>query len=170
MNYTLAQAYLEQAKADFESYTLLKVSNQPSSQWLHLLQMTMEKTGKAYLAASGSNLEQLRKSHLAFGRFIRILNRNRLIQQEWKISSRQLKQHINQILSAADKIERLTPALSVGPNVEYPWSLPNGQICVPCTYDFEDVLTELESAKGRNLLKILEKAINNKRWQMAFRI
>lgn len=70
MNYSLAQAYIQQADADFVCCKLLKVSNQPASQWLHFLQMTLEKTGKAYLAAYGSDLDQLRKSHLAFGRFI----------------------------------------------------------------------------------------------------
>ncbi len=89
MNYTLAQAYLEQANADFESYTLLK-------------------------------------------------------------------------------LERLTPALSTGPNVEYPWELPDGQFLVPCTHDFKNILVDLESSKGRNVLKLLEQALKNRRWQIAF--
>jgi len=170
MNYSLAQAYLEQAKADFESYKLLKISDQPISQWLHFLQMSSEKAGKAYLAAYGSSSEQLRKSHLAFGRFIRILPRNKLLQRDWKISSEQLKQYLNQIHPIADRIERLAPALSNGPNAEYPWMLPDGEIRVPCTHDFKDIVSELESVRGRNLLKILERAISNSQWHKAFRI
>ncbi len=170
MTYSLAQAYIEQAKADFESYKLLKIRGQPASQWLHFLQMATEKTGKAYLAAYGSDLEQLRKSHLAFGRFLRILGRHRFVRQELKISTDQLKQHINQILLLADKIERLTPALSNGPNAEYPWEISGGRLMVPCIYDFKDVLTDLESARGRNMLKLLERVINDKRWQAAFGI
>ena len=81
MNDSLAQAYIRQAKADFVCYKLLKAGIQPASQWLHFLQMTLEKTGKAYLAAYGNNLEQLRRSHLAFGRFVRLLPRNRKIRQ-----------------------------------------------------------------------------------------
>ena len=82
MGNPLARAYLDQAKADFESYQLLKLSHHPPSQWLHFLQMAMEKTGKAYLAAYGRDWSQLRQSHLAFGRFIRILPRHRFIRQE----------------------------------------------------------------------------------------
>ena len=117
---SLAQAYLEQAKADFRSYMTLKFNNQPTSQWLHCLQMSMEKTGKAYLAAHGSDFEQLRKSHLAFGRFVRILERNRNIQKSWKISKSQLHQHLKQLLPLIDSIERLAPALSTGPNATDP--------------------------------------------------
>ncbi len=73
MTYSPARAYIEQAKADFESYKLLKIRGQPASQWLHFLQMATEKAGKAYLAAYGSDLEQLRRSHLAFVRFLRML-------------------------------------------------------------------------------------------------
>ena len=38
----------------------------------------------------GRDWSQLRQSHLAFGRFIRILPRHRFIRQEWKISIAQL--------------------------------------------------------------------------------
>ncbi len=170
MTCSLAQAYLEQAKADFESYKLLKNNGQPASQWLHFLQMAIEKAGKAYLAAYGSDLEQLRKSHLAFGRFLRIFGRHRFVRQEWNISLDQLKLHINQILPLADKIERLTPALSNGPNVEYPWEISGGRLIVPCIHDFKDILTDLESTRGRNMLKILERVITDNRWQAAFGI
>ncbi|QTA92982.1 hypothetical protein [Desulfonema magnum] len=159
MSGSLAQAYVRQAKADFICYKLLKAGGQPASQWLHFLQMTLEKTGKAYLAAYGSDLEHLRRSHLAFGRFIRLLPRNRAIRKERKISPRQLKYHIDRILPLADKVERLAPALSEGPNAEYPWKNPAGQLMTPCIYDFRDILADLESVRGRNLLKIVERAI-----------
>lgn len=133
MRYSLAQAYLEQAQADFGSYKLLKISNQPVSQCLHFLQMASEKAEKAYLAVYGSNSEQLRKSHLAFGRFIRIISGNK-------------------------------------PNAEYPWMLPDGDIRVPCNYDFKEIVSGLESVRGRNLLKILERAISDSQWHKAFRI
>lgn len=70
----------------------------------------------------------------------------------------------------ADKIEHLAPALSDGPNAEYPWQLPGGQLMMPCRYDFKDILGDLESVRGRNLLKILEKAISNNYWHHAFGI
>lgn len=170
MNDSLAQAYLRQAKADFVCYKLLKVGSQPASQWLHFLQMASEKTGKAYLAAYGNSLEQLRRSHLAFGRFVRLLPRNRKIRKERKISPRQMKYHVDRILPLADKIERLAPALSDGPNAEYPWKIPGGQLMTPCIYDFKDILADLESVRGRNFLKILDKAISSSYWHNAFGI
>lgn len=170
MSSPLAQSYIKQAKADFICYRLLKTGTQPASQWLHFLQMTLEKTGKAYLAAYGSDLEHLRRSHLAFGRFIRLLPRNRDIRKERRLSSRQLKYHVDRILPLADKIEHLAPALSDGPNAEYPWKNPAGQLMTPCIYDFRDILADLESVRGRNLLKILERAILNNYWHNAFGI
>jgi hypothetical protein len=170
MQYSLARAYLEQAQADFESYTMLKVGKQSTSQWLHCLQMSMEKTGKAYWAAYGSDLEELRKSHLAFGKFIRTLDRNRIVMKFWGFSKHQLRQHLKQLLPVIDSIEHLAPALSHGPNAEYPWRVSDGRILVPCTYPFRNIRSDLESAKGRSILKILEQAIRNPYWHKAFGI
>jgi hypothetical protein len=170
MQYSLAHAYLKQAQADFESYTILKVGKQPASQWLHCLQMAVEKTGKAYWASYGSDLEELRKSHLAFGKFIRTIERNRRVMKLWGFSKHQLQQHLKQLLPVIDSVERLAPALSHGPNAEYPWRISNGRILVPCVYPFRNICSGLENAKGRSVLKILEQAIKNPYWHKAFGI
>jgi len=170
MTNNLAQAYLQQASSDYKSYVLLKKHKEPYSQWLHFLQMTMEKTGKAYMASYGSNIFQLRKSHLAFGRFLLILRRNRIIINELNLSILQLKQHIESLSPIVDKIERLAPALSNGINAEYPWILTNEQYAVPCRYSFDDILCDLERPLGRNMLKLLKRALYNERWHKAFNI
>lgn len=168
MTMTVGRAYLAQAQTDFTSDAWLKAAGQPCSQWLHFLQRALEKTGKAYLAASGSELPQLRQSHLAMGRFLRILARNTMIWQQWPLAPRQFQQHVGRLLPLVDAIERLTPALSTGPNVEYPWQLPDGRLVAPCQYGFHEVLTDLETVNGRNLLKIVERALHNPSWQTAF--
>lgn len=167
---SLARAYLKQAQSDFASYEILRFEGQSASQWLHCLQMFMEKTGKAYLATSGSSLAQLRKSHMAFGKFIRALERNTRILRYWGYSKHQLRQHLKRLLPVIDSIERLAPALSTGKNAEYPWELPDGNILIPCTYPFHAIRSDLESMKGRNLLKILERALNDPYWHKAFGI
>lgn len=73
-------------------------------------------------------------------------------------------------LAQSYSVERLAAVFSTGPNAEYPWEHPDGRILVPCTYPFKEIRTELESIKGRNLLKILEQAIKNHHWQKAFGI
>jgi len=170
MYYPLARAYLKQAQADFNSYETLLLDEQPASQWLHCLQMSMEKTGKAYLATCGSSLTQLRKSHLAFGKFIRTLERNTRILQYWGYSKHQLHQHLKQLLPVIDSVERLAPALAAGANAEYPWKLPDGKILIPCTYPFHTIRSDLESVKGRNVLKILERSLKDPYWHKAFGI
>ncbi len=107
---------------------------------------------------------------MAFGKFIRTLERNTRILHYWGYSKHQLHQHLKQLLPVIDSVERLAPALAAGANAEYPWELPDGQIFVPCTYPFTRIRSDLDSAKGRNLLKILERSLRNPYWLKAFGI
>ena len=173
MTLSLAQAYLEQAKADYSSYNIIRrAPQQPSSQWLHLLQMTLEKTAKAYLAAANNDFDQLRTSHRAFLRFIRQLPRNRIIRADLGMEAQALKSHIDSLEPLVDDIERLVPGRdNYGPNAEYPWQPPQGGFYTPCLYDFHSIVTTLNNtAIGRNLLRILERGLFEERWHAAFGI
>jgi hypothetical protein len=173
MSLSLAHAYLEQAKADYSSYNIVRrAPGQPSSQWLHLLQMSLEKTAKAYLAAANTDFDKLRTSHRAFLRFIRQLPRNREIRAHLDMDAQALKSHINSLAPLVHDIERLVPGRdNYGPNVEYPWQNPQDGFYSPCLYDFRNVVTVLNStAIGRNLLRILERGLFEERWHAAFGI
>jgi hypothetical protein len=163
MSLPLAQAYLEQARADYSSYTIIRQTpQQSSSQWLHLLQMTLEKTAKAYLAASGDDFDRLRESHRAFGRFIRILPRNRGVRANLNMDATQLQRHIQNLKPLVDDLERLVPGRdNQGPTAEYPWRNPHGGFHSPCLYDFDDIISGLDTVRGRNLLRILERGLED---------
>lgn len=67
---------------------------------------------------------------------------------------------IRAILPTCYSLERLAPALALdGPNPEYPWP-QKAPIHVPCAFDF-DVWKELNTSRGRQLLKVIEDAIRN---------
>ena len=172
MSLPLAQAYLEQAKADYSTYNIVRrIPEQPSSQWLHMLQMALEKTAKAYLAAANTDFDQLRTSHRAFLRFIRQLPKNRAIRAHLGMNAQVLKSHIDSLEPLIDDIERLVPGRdNYGPNAEYPWQTPQGDFHTPCLYDFQIIITTLNTTIGRNLLRILERGLFEERWHAAFGI
>lgn len=150
------QGYLDQARSDWEVYNILQVDSIPSCHALHYLQMTTEKLGKAMFLAGGTSLDEVRKTHRAFSRFIQLVARNRAIQKELGMTGLQLRMHTQHLLPLAYEIERLAPALADGgANVEYPWEGPLGTINVPAFYDFP-VNVALQSPSGRSLLKLIK--------------
>jgi hypothetical protein len=162
MTLPLAQAYLEQAKTDYTTYDIIRQHpSQPSSQWLHLLQMTLEKAAKAYLAAANPDFDQLRGSHLAFRRFVRMLPRNKTAQETLNMSPEALREHVKNLEPLIAAIEQLVPGRgNEGPTAEYPWRNPNGGFHTPCLYDFGDIVPIIhETTRGRNLLRILQLCI-----------
>lgn len=173
MSLSLALAYLEQARADYVSYQVIRrTPQQPASQWLHLLQMALEKTAKAYLAAANVDFDQLRESHRVFRRFIHMLPRNRQVRASLSMNAVEFKQHMKSLEPLVDDIERLIPGRdNQGPTVEYPWRNPQGGFHSPCLYDFGNLVTTLNNtARGRNLLRILERALSDATWHVAFGI
>lgn len=152
-----AEAYLEQARADWRMLQLIREYEAPDCHALHYLQMTCEKLGKAFLITGGTiSPHQAKSSHVAFKRFLQVASRNHVLRNLLKMTSSQFKAHVNQLLPIAETIERLTPALAHdGPNVEYPWESPNRQIHIPATHTFL-VAHELRRPPGVNLLKIID--------------
>lgn len=146
-------AFQEQARSAWQAYHLMDQSSLPSCHTLHYLQMATEKLAKAALLAGGMKLEDLRNSHLAFTKFLRVAFRNRNLRHEMGMSGAQLRTHFANTIPVADAIERLAPALADGGvNPEYPWRDPNGIVHTPATYSF-DLARVLSTPKGVNLLK-----------------
>jgi hypothetical protein len=151
-----AEAYLEQARSDWQMWQLIRKQKMPDCHALHYLQMTCEKLGKAFLLEGKSiSLQQAVTSHTAFKRFLQIASRHPLLRELFRMNSAQFRAFIRQLLPLADDIEHLTPALAQrGPNVEYPWESPDKQVYAPVHYTFT-VMLELHKPHGTNLLKLV---------------
>jgi hypothetical protein len=153
-------AFLEQARSDWETYSLIAKSHCAECHNLHYLQMTTEKLGKAMLLKSGSGIQDVRQSHRAFVRFLQLSARTPRIRETLGMDYRQLKSHIDSILPLAERIERIVPGIdNFGPNPEYPWENPSGEIKVPASYSFPE-MRELNSPDGRKLLGLIAVFIN----------
>jgi hypothetical protein len=152
-----ADAYLEQARSDWQVWELIRNHELPPCHALHYLQMTGEKLGKAFLLTGGAlSLEQARNSHVAFKRFLQFASRHPELQRLLEMNSAQFRAHIKNMLPLADAIERLAPALAQdGPNVEYPWQSHDRKIHTPAKHDFS-VLRQLLEPSGLNLIKIVD--------------
>lgn len=152
-----AEAYLEQARSDWQVWELIRQQELPSCHALHYLQMTCEKLGKAFLITGGAlSVAQARNSHVAFKRFLQVASRHPKLQRLLKMNTLQFRAHIKKMLPVAEAIERLAPALAQdGPNVEYPWETPTRHVQIPVRFDFP-VHRELWEPAGLNLLKIVD--------------
>ena len=157
----LAVAYRAQARSDYRVYRLLEAQTEPEyiCHQLHYLQMALEKTAKAYLAASGESFDSLRKSHRAFSKFLGILTRSRDLPGLIGLSRPQLAAQLKSMRSHVNSIEQLVPGKEqFGRNTEYPWR-DNQGIQTPCAHRFDDIVGFLNRNPGRNFLKLLERAL-----------
>ncbi|TEU21875.1 MAG: hypothetical protein E3J21_01340 [Anaerolineales bacterium] len=152
-----ANAYLEQARSDWDTRKLIAENACAACHELHYLQMTAEKLGKAVLLRSGTtNLDSVNRTHKAFVRFLRVAAKNPGLRQALQFNIRQLHAYVKEILPVADQIERLAPTLARdGPNAEYPWETPSGEVKVPASYAFP-VEKDLRGPHGRKLLKLID--------------
>lgn len=121
MTQALSRAFLKQGRSDYELYEHLQKAKLPRCHWLHALQMACEKTAKAYLAAGGETIEDLKESHLVFGDYLGALRRNRAVRaflpEKWQSGDYFWKK----IRPISDAIERLVPGRhNTGLNAEYP--------------------------------------------------
>jgi hypothetical protein len=150
-----ANAYLEQARSDWKMRSLMEENSAADCHCLHYLQMATEKLAKAALLRGTTKPEDLRRSHKAFVRFLRSSAKNPSLRRTFGLSARQLQESINGILPIAAEVERLVPGLDqLGPNAEYPWETPSGEVKVPASYAFP-VAAELRGPQGRKLLSLI---------------
>lgn len=108
-----ADAYLKQAKAEWRVWKeLCQTSGIPECVRLHLLQMSMEKLGKAYrLRLGATSIDDATRHHVAFEKTVSaILNAKgrQLFQRLHARNFRIMKFHL---LELARDIERLCPAV-----------------------------------------------------------
>jgi len=155
-----ANAYLEQARSDWNTHKLITKSTCADCHELHYLQMTTEKLGKAVLLRSGANLDNVSTTHRTFVSFLRVAARSPSLRQAFQFNARQLQAYVKEVLPIADRIERLAPALAQnGPNAEYPWETPFGEVKTPASYIFP-VMEELREPRGRKLLKLINTTLD----------
>lgn len=150
-------AFLKQARSDWEAYQKTTESEWPYCHRLHYLQMATEKLSKALLVAGNSDIKSLAGSHAAFVKFMRAASKNRKLHQALGLKKSPLKVHFSKLLSLAYEIEILAPALAKGgPNPEYPWEDPTGNVATPVDYAFP--LTKLlqKAPQGIQLLRHIE--------------
>jgi len=157
-----ARAYVEQARSDWDTGKVVTATKGCAAcHWLHYLQMTTEKLGKAALLRSGGDLEAIKTSHKAFVRFLRVAARSPSLRQMLGYNVQQLKAYVDEVLPIAEGIERLAPALAQqGPNAEYPWETPAGAIVAPASHNFS-VLEDLRKPQGRKLLRLILRVLDN---------
>ncbi len=152
---TWCEAYLLQARSDWQVYQILQQQPVEECHSLHYLQMATEKLGKAFLIAGGNAPALVHTSHKAFVRFLQVAAYNPDLQRQLRMTRQQLRAHVRLLLPIADEIERLAPALAYGgPNAEYPWETPAGIVQVPAIYRFT-LNNQLRTPKGIKLLTII---------------
>jgi len=155
-----ANAYLEQARSDWDTRKVVMENTCAACHELHYLQMTTEKLGKAGLLRGGTNLDSVSRTHKTFVCFLRVAARNASLRQAFQFNARQLQAYVKEVLPVADQIERLAPALAQnGPNAEYPWETPSREVVVPASHDFP-VADELKGPRGRKLLRLIVVILN----------
>lgn len=126
-----ANGYLQQARADLRAAEAL--AGAEPSVTLMLLQMTLEKLAKAaLLRASWASLATVVSSHQGAVRLFRALTNRRDLCRRLGFSQQAIK---GRILPFVDQLERLQPSLAGrGPNLEYPWETPHGEVHWPAQH------------------------------------
>lgn len=157
-----ALAYIKQGRSDFEIYQLLSsIPNIPICHLLHYLQMTGEKTAKAYrFRDTDTDEDRLTTEHVAFSRFMESFLKSPEIKQRYAGKHEQLQEVVKVARKLAREIEKLAPAVDreTSPaNAEYPWP-DDGRVVVPCEFTYPN-LTLLTEHGGRTFLRLLHTAI-----------
>jgi hypothetical protein len=131
-------AFLAQARSDYEIFEKLNTPENPVCHKLHYLQMAMEKLAKGFLC-KGDNPPPKRSHYVLVG-FLQISKHRpewiRLLGYAGK--DRVYASIVDSLLPVADKIERLAPGESDRMNPEYPWVDNNGSVNCPAHYGFPD--------------------------------
>lgn len=150
-------AFLRQARSDLDAYFLLARADIPDCHALQSLQMAGEKLGKALrMAAQAQGAAQY--SHAAIVKALRLVRNRRSAAAALSGGNRErLRFAVDSCLALANDLERLTPALAHGPNLEYPW-LRGVEWIAPADFAFE-VAGRLRSSDGARYVAFLERLI-----------
>jgi hypothetical protein len=82
-----SEAFLTQAKSDWQVYEHLNETGFPACHALHYLQMASEKLAKAYLLAGISEIEDVRSTHRAFTRVLQLIARSKRLERELQMTA-----------------------------------------------------------------------------------
>jgi hypothetical protein len=150
-------AFLRQARSDWKAYQKTTELQWPYCDRLHYLQMATEKLSKALLVAGDMELENLTGSHAAFVNFMRAASKNRKLQKPLGLKKSPLRLHFQKLMPLAYEIQSLAPTLAKdGPNPEYPWEDPAGNIFAPTDYSFPLINRLQKTPQGIQLLRHIE--------------
>ena len=147
-----ALAYLEQARADMRGADLVQ-AEEPSVLAM-LLQMVLEKLGKAALLRSGqTTVASATSSHAAATRMVQLLSNDRRACRRLDWQPMVLRAHLAPIVA---RLERAQPQLAAGgPCLEYPWEDPTGAVCWPA----RDLAIAKEFGPKRNTGPLLRRFV-----------
>lgn len=155
-----ADAYLKQAKAEWRVWNDLRnTPGIPECVRLHVLQMSMEKLGKAHRLRQGTtSIEDANKHHVAFEKTVSAIlsaRAGRIFQGLNPATVRFMKPHLREL---ARDIERLCPAVdkvNTASNSEYPWE-SGGQLFVPVDYPYTEITRRLMGTDGMRMMKVID--------------
>ena len=148
-------AYLEQAKSDYDIYNKLNTDKAKLCHRLHYLQMTSEKLAKSFLCHDSQPYKNV---HYAFVRFLQTSTHHPKIPRLFGMNRKAYRAYINTLLNFAKKVEDLAPigGNNSKENPEYPWKDKFGNIQIPDRYSFPGFsITDI--AKTQTLLTSLFK-------------
>jgi len=126
-----AAGYYQQARADMSAARVLQ-GGEPSVTAM-LLQMILEKLGKAALLRSGQiTVEKARSTHAAASAMMQQLGRNARACKRLGYQPGTVRDYL---VPLVDRLERSQPALTPGgPHLEYPWEASSGEIQWPAQH------------------------------------
>ncbi|HEY4329089.1 MAG TPA: hypothetical protein VGN88_05080 [Phycisphaerae bacterium] len=157
------EAFVMQARSDYEMLERLNRSDCEYSHRLHYLQMFSEKLAKGWMAEFEARRPNL--SHVVLVRMLQNLKGRPEVREHLGYSASSVfKRYIDSLLETARRVEALAPSSAglEGPNPEYPWrDRATRHLFVPCQFEFTEFdptsprmqkLTDLL----RRLLKVAE--------------
>lgn len=151
------EAYLEQARSDYEMYLKLNDPAIEDCHRLHYLQMTTEKLSKALMLTFSFQQAAPIKTHKALVKMLQVIKGRPEIRRQLGYSNHiSFKSYIDGLLPFADQIEKLAPALAMDQqNPEYPWChLHSSDVIAPSKHSFEAF--NPKNSKSRQFMYLLK--------------
>jgi hypothetical protein len=154
-----ASAYAKQALSDLATRDLLAEAGIHKCHRLHFLQMATEKVCKAYLTTRNGH-EKVRKTHAYVEKNLPLIAR--MLYSNLNDQNRIKPWQMSAIHKISQEIEVLAPACDDGgareDNSEYPWEDGQGNVRVPCEYNFPKVDDGPQNGAFVLLIKVLRAA------------
>jgi hypothetical protein len=135
-----ARGFALQALSDLRVREMLVSSNAEKCHRLHFLQMAAEKACKAHLIIKNGN-DSIRKRHDYIAKFLPVIARH--IYSISNDKNRMAQWEMDKIKILAHEIELVCPGCDDSntreDNSEYPWLDTEGNVEIPCQYNFPKI-------------------------------